>query len=230
VRDLEEVLTYEAARTGEAEGQATVVLEQLPGRRRDRRTLVKRIAQVGVPLLVLLGLAVAAGIVIDNAGEGPSTPPAAADLTPIRLGERDVADYDPLPGDGRENTDSVPLALDGDRTTSWETERYDTVNFGNIKDGVGLYLDAGRPVIARGLRIITPASDWSVELYVSNTVPQTVADWTRVGGGEVDTERKTFDLDTGSQRFRYYLVWATELPQHPDGGFRAAISELRLLG
>src|SRR6185503_5413582 len=31
LRDLEEVLGYEAARTGDTEGQATVVLRQLPG-------------------------------------------------------------------------------------------------------------------------------------------------------------------------------------------------------
>jgi serine/threonine-protein kinase len=230
VRDLEEVLTYEVARTGETEGEATAVLEQLPGRRRNRRAVVKRTAQVGVPLLIILGLAVAAGIVIDNAGNDKGTPSASADLEPIQLGERDVADYDPLPGDGRENTAAVPLALDGDRTTSWETERYDTANFGNIKDGVGLYLDAGRPVVARGLRIVTPVKDWGIELYVSNSIPETVADWTRVGGGEVDATRKTFDLDTGSQRFRYYILWLTKLPEHPDGGFRAAVSELRLLG
>ena len=150
------------------------------------------------------------------------------------LRRRSVAVHDLLAGgplhDGRENTATVPLALDGDRTTSWETERYDTANFGNIKDGVGIYLDGGLPVVARALRIITPVKDWSVELYVSNKVPQTVVDWTRVGGGEVDASRKTFNLDTGSQRFRYYLVWVTKLPEHPRGGFRAAVSELRLLG
>jgi hypothetical protein len=62
-------------------------------------------------------------------------------------------------------------------------------------------------------------------------VPKTVADWTRVGSGEVDATRKTFNLDTGSQRFRFYLVWITSLPTAQDGGgFRAAISELKLLG
>ena len=49
--------------------------------------------------------------------------------------------------------------------------------------------------------------------------------------GEVDATRKTFNLDTGSQRFRFYLVWITSLPTAQDGGgFRAAISELKLFG
>ena len=34
-----------------------------------------------------------------------------------------------------------------------------------------LYLDAGRPVVARALRIITPKTGWDVELYVANQVP-----------------------------------------------------------
>jgi serine/threonine-protein kinase len=78
--------------------------------------------------------------------------------------------------------------------------------------------------------VVTPVDGWTLDLYVSNSVPKTVADWTRVGSGELDAPRKTFNLDTGTQRFRYYLVWVTRLPAAEGGGFRAAISELTLLG
>jgi hypothetical protein len=181
--------------------------------------------------LLIGGLAVAAGLVIDNASKDKAGKLAPTELSAIRLGENDVLDYDPPPGGGEENRALAPLALDGDRTTSWTTERYQTADFSNIKDGVGLYLDVGRPVVARALRVVTPADGWTLDLYVANSVPKTVADWTRVGSGEVDATRKTFNLDTGSQRFRYYLVWITSLPTAQDGGgFRAAISELKLLG
>jgi serine/threonine-protein kinase len=230
VRDLEEVLTYEAARTGDTEGEATAVLEQLPDRFRSRRGLRGKIVRFVAPVLLIGGLAVAAGLVIDRADKSGPSRPISSDLSEIQLGDRDVTDYDPLPGDGQENSASVSFALDRDRSTAWETERYDTADFGNIKDGVGLYLNAGRPVIARGLSVFTPVKGWTVELYVSNSVPKTVADWTRVGGGDVDATRKTFNLDTGTQRFRYFLVWVTKLAPSPGGGFKASISELRLLG
>ena len=231
VSDLEEVLAYETARSGDTDGGVTAVLDKLPPGVAARRSLRGRSARYGLPALLIGGLAVAAGLVIDNATKDETGPAAPAALETIRLGENDVLDYDPPPGGGEENRALAPLALDGDRTTDWTTERYQTAEFSNIKDGVGLYLDVGRPVVARALRVVTPVKGWTLDLYVSNhPVPETVADWTRVGSGEIDATRKTLNLDTGSQRFRYYLAWVTKLPASDDGGFRAVISELRLLG
>jgi eukaryotic-like serine/threonine-protein kinase len=229
VRDLEEVLTYEAARTGDPEGEATVVLRQLPGGAK-RGWSRRRFARIAITAIVILALAVVAGVVIEAARNGVGKQSVPADLSPIKLGARDAIDYDPAPGDSQEDPVALPLALDGNPSTAWETERYDSPELGNIKDGVGLYLDAGRPVVARAVRVVTPKDGWALDLYVANEVPESVADWTRVGGGEMDSTRKTLGLDTGSQRFRYYLVWITRLTDKDGGGFSAAISELRLLG
>jgi hypothetical protein len=229
VRDLEQVLTYETARGGESEGQATAVLRQIAGegRRSSRRRRVLRICLYGlVPLL----LAVGAGVVIESLRDEGSTSPAVSRLGVIRLGDRDATDYDPSPGDGSENPESIQLVLDGDPRTVWETERYDSAALGNIKDGVGVYLDAGRPVVARGIRVVTPRKGWDLELYVANEVPRTVADWTEVGGGTMDASRKSFALDTGGRRFRYFLVWITSLTEDEGGRFGVGIGELRLLG
>jgi serine/threonine-protein kinase len=230
VRDLEEVLAFEAARSDTTEGEATAVLQKLPGELASRRSRRKRILPVLGFGLLAVGLAITAGVVIDNAGKKESALPPAAELSVIGLGNRDAADYDPLPGDGQENTASAPFVLDGDRSTAWETERYNSPDFGNIKDGVGIYLDAGRSVVARAVRLVTPQEGWTLDLYVANDVPKSVADWTRVGGGEMDGLRKTFTLDTGGQRFRYFLVWVTGLAENPSGGFKAGVSEMRLLG
>jgi tRNA A-37 threonylcarbamoyl transferase component Bud32 len=229
VRDLEEVLGYEAARTGETEGEATVVLRQLPGAV-GRSWWRRRLPRIAVSALGIVALAVIAGVVIETMGGDGGQPAVSGDLAQIRLGATDADDYDPAPGDGQENGEAVRLALDGDPSTAWETERYDSPELGNIKDGVGLYLDAGRPVVARAIRIVTPKEGWVVQLNVANDVPQTVADWTRVGGADMDSARKTLGLDTGGQRFRYYLLWITRLAESDSGRFTAAISELRLLG
>jgi hypothetical protein len=228
LNDLEEVLTYEAARSGEAEGEATVVLRELPGRAR-RRASRRRVALLALGSFAL-AIAVGTALVVGRAGNDSSPGLSNRHLAPIKLGSRHVADYDPPPGDGAENGAAAPLALDGDPKTSWSTEHYGTPEFGNIKDGVGVYLDAGRPVVAQALRISTATEGFDLELYVANAVPESVADWTRVGGGEMNAPRKTFALDTGDQRFRYFLVWITKLARDPGGRFTAAIAELRLLG
>src|SRR5262245_11161564 len=67
----------------------------------------------------------------------PTTTKKAPVSPRIRLSA--VGAYDPE-GDGHENDDLAPLAVDGDRTTFWKTERYHS--FG--KTGVGLVLDARR--------------------------------------------------------------------------------------
>ena len=131
-------------------------------------------------------------------------------------------EYDPPPGDGRERGTQA-LALDGDPSTAWETERYDTPDLGNLKKGVGLYLDAGRPIVARALRVVTPKEGWSYEVRVArDSVPADVSGWTLVASGDMDAERKTIPLDTAGQRSRYYLLWITKLTEGATGGSSAA--------
>jgi eukaryotic-like serine/threonine-protein kinase len=228
VRDLEEVLAYESARSGGATGEATAILSQLPaaGRQTRRRRILLALVYVSIAAAV----AILAALLI-NGEDQQSEPPGPGNLSAIKLGERDGTAYDPTPGDGTERTEAVPLALDGDPTTAWETERYDTPDFGNIKKGVGLYLDAGRPIVARGIRLVTPKDGWDVRFYVArDEVPDSLGGWTLVGTGTMDATRKTFGLDTASKPARYYLVWITSLTEGATGGSSAAISEVRLLG
>jgi serine/threonine-protein kinase len=229
VRDLEEVLTYETARAGEATGEATAVLSALPagegrGRRRWRRLLP-------IAVYFTLAAAVAAAAVILIGGSDTSTKGSdQSGLTEIPLNESAVHAYDPPPGDGSENSGQVGLALDGDRSTAWETENYDSPAFGSIKPGVGLYLDAGRPVVARALRIFTPKAGWTFQVYVANQVPPDLKGWTMVASDKMDSGRKTVNLDTAGQQSRYFLLWITHLTQSGTGRSNAAVADLVLLG
>jgi tRNA A-37 threonylcarbamoyl transferase component Bud32 len=228
VRDLEEVLTYESARSGGATGEATAILSQLPasiaGRRSRRRTIGLAVVYVAIAAVV----AVVAALLV-NGESRQNEPIAPGDLRAIALNESDAHEYDPPPGDGRERG-TQGLALDGDPTTAWETERYDSPDLGNLKKGVGLYLDAGRPIVARGMRIVTPKEGWDFEVYVArNGVPAALSGWTLVASGVMDSMRKTIPLDTASQRSRYYLLWITKLTEGATGGSSAAVSEVKLL-
>jgi serine/threonine-protein kinase len=228
VRDLEEALTYEAARSGEATGEATAVLSELPAARGGRTW--RRFAPFVLYVVIAGAVTLAAVLIIGNR-EGDKKSSLPANLSSIGLGERDARDYDPPNGDGKESEAQLPNLLDRDPNTFWTTERYDTPTFANIKDGVGTYLDAGRPVIARAMRIVTPTPGWDVELYVAKgPVPSSIDEWTPVGGGAVNEKRKTYSLDTGGQPFQYYLVWVSKLTDGPNGEFSAGISEVQLLG
>ena len=60
-----------------------------------------------------------------------------------RAADRSASDFDPE-GDGRE-TGTQRLAIDGNPTgTAWTTEHYDTQDFGGVKEGVGIAIDAGK--------------------------------------------------------------------------------------
>jgi serine/threonine protein kinase len=229
VGDLEEVLTYETARAGEATGEATAILSALPANVAGRQRRWRRLLPIAA--YVLIAAAVAVGAVLLIGGNNTSTKSAdLSGLSRIGLSESAVHDYDPPPGDGSENPEQKGLALDGDRTTAWETENYNTPDLGNIKSGVGLYLDAGRPVVARGLRIFTPKAGWSFQIYVANQVPADLRGWTLVGTDKMDSSRKTVNLDTAGHRSRFYLLWITHLTQSPTGRSNAAVADLELLG
>jgi serine/threonine-protein kinase len=229
VRDLEEVLTYETARAGEATGEATAILSELPANAARRRPAWRRLVPVVAYVLAAAAVAVGAVLLIGSDGND-SKGSGASGLSRIPLSESAVHDYDPPPGDGSENGEQRGLVLDDDKTTAWETENYDTPDLGNIKDGVGLYLDAGRPIVARAVRIVTPKSGWSFQLYVADRVPTDLGGWTLVGSGKMDGTRKTAGLDTAGRTSRYYLIWITRLTESPTGRSNAAISDLELLG
>jgi hypothetical protein len=134
--------------------------------------------------------------------------------------------YDPPPGGGEERNDLVPLATDGNESTSWETEHYTTANFGNLKHGVGIVVDAGKPVDVESLTVTsdTPGFGAVVKAGSSETGPfQTVADPQTV------QRRATFRLDTASDE-RYYVVWITSLTHYPEGSeskpYQVHISEI----
>jgi eukaryotic-like serine/threonine-protein kinase len=56
---------------------------------------------------------------------------------------------------------------------------------------------------------------WKASIYgaTGSRVPDGIdAGWKRLGGGTVRSEKQRFKLDAGGDRYRYYLVWITELP------------------
>ena len=88
-------------------------------------------------------------------GTGGTVVKKPAEMSEVRLAGDAAHDYDPA-GDGHESEDATRYAIDGVRGTNWNTERYEGGFAGNNnKPGVGIYVDAGKQIAARGLAITT---------------------------------------------------------------------------
>jgi hypothetical protein len=135
-----------------------------------------------------------------------------------------------LDGVNEEHSDEVDLAIDGNPPTAWTTETYETDNLG--KEGVGLYVDAGKPVTAEALEVRSDTRGWDMEVYGTATdpPPDDLEGWGRpIATATVDSERTEVPLD-GPERSRYFLIWITSPAATDDPAeFLVRINEVRLL-
>jgi hypothetical protein len=156
-------------------------------------------------LLVLVAGAVAVGLLMrDGGGLG-----GGGGTTNVHLAA--VSDYDPF-GDRTEHPQDVPAATDGDPSTYWTTETYQSFS----KPGVGIVLDAGRSVELSQLTVTSDTPGFTAKIQGSNNQTGGFVD---VSNEETVEARTTFDLAGG--KYRYYLVWITD----PHG--RAHVNEAR---
>jgi hypothetical protein len=228
VRDLEQVLTIEVARSGEATGEATTVLRALSGDTKEfmpvRLRNPRRWFLTVLAVLLLVGAAVAYFSTRTEKGAGPAVTPRAAGLERVALGGDAANDYDPQSDDKEESPEATRNATDGNRTTAWDTETYRS-DFQSLgKDGVGLYVDAAKPVSGRRLDLTSSTPGFTASIYAATRVPHDISGWTKVSDDVKVGESERISLDTAGKRFRYYLVWITSLPD----GDKAQIQELSL--
>ncbi len=235
ITDLEDVLATETARTGHVTGEATTVLRSLPASAQKRvplRVRSSRKALLSGLLALLLVAAAVLGYLSTRAergtGKRENVAPPTRGLQSVALGQRAAADFDPIGGDGEHPRETSAL-LDGDTSTTWSTESYDSGQLG--KDGVGVIIDAspGGGVAAQRMQIRTPTAGFEASIWVAKGAgPKTPppAGWTRVSSQSVAIgAREQIDLDTAGNRYGRYLVWITKLPPGKDS---VEISEILL--
>jgi serine/threonine protein kinase len=227
VHDLEEVLAIEAARSGQATGEATTVLRSLsddtadfaPQRlRHPRRTLFLSIGVLAIVAAVIAILATRT-----EKGPGQAATPSSPGLSAVTLSKDAANDFDPE-GDGQESPSQVQFAIDGLPTTVWNTETYEGGFEGSNKSGVGLYVNAGSRVAARQMDVVTSTPGFTAAVYASDSVPSRLGDWDKVSGTLTVKREQAIQLDTANRGFRNYLLWVSELPE----GGKVTIKELAL--
>ncbi len=136
--------------------------------------------------------------------------------------------YDPL-GTGDERDQDLPNVFDGDASTTWRTQLYNSPPFGGLKPGVGFYVDLGAPhelgIVA--LRTTTPGVD--VEIRVAEEPAPSPDGWEVVGRVDDASDLLEFRFEDEVVT-RYVLVWVTgELPQY-RGRHAAEFSQIAIRG
>ncbi|HVE98918.1 MAG TPA: serine/threonine-protein kinase [Mycobacteriales bacterium] len=235
-----EVVAALAPLPGEGPGAALPAPADIAPGHGDART--SRWVRLGIPVAVLGVLAAAALAFGYSLGELPRPPgavspldapasevpvaPEAASTAAARIVA--VRAFDPPPGDRQERDRTVPLATDGDASTAWETVRYRSADFGNLKEGVGLLFDLGSPVKVRSVEIAFAQKGVAVELRAAATNSDS-ADGFRVVAADDDAgERTTLKPSATEPAARFWLVWLTRLVKAEDdeGRFHAGIAEV----
>lgn len=223
LRDLEAALEVEVARSGAPTGEVTTVLESVPAKR--RRLLTRRRISWAGALMVLAAGAVA---ILIAALAGEEKRGRAEGATPVKAATAD--DFDPPPGDLEEHGEEVGSAVDGDPTgTAWSTETYQTEDLG--KPGVGLWVDAGGPVVAEALEVRSATEGWDAKVYGRVDEPlstDALSDWGTPIGSATDVGKdEAIPLRTDAE-LQYFLIWITR-PADAEGGYRVEIADVLIL-
>ncbi|MCP3818116.1 protein kinase family protein [Streptomyces sp. A3M-1-3] len=193
---------------------------------------------VAALLIAALGLGSwqLADTLLDRGESGGSTTqtPDGGDKNPSPVVESgkpvpivDAKDFDPL-GDGAEKPGDISKTYDGDTSTHWQTDFYESADFGRLKKGLGVVLDLGE-VKQIGTVKVSFVGDTTVQLraapFDASAAPTSPDEFTKVAEGTGDNVA----LRPGKGvKARYVLVWLTELPQTDEGNFRGRVSEIKI--
>jgi serine/threonine-protein kinase len=178
----------------------------------------------------LVGLAVVSGLLDPDrlpggVSDGDRAEPDTQDLRPVDVAE--IASFDPF-GDDGENDESLPSLTDGDKSTTWRTDIYNSAEFGGLKDGLGFTLDLGDTASVSALELGVESAGVNLQVLTAAELSDDIDDWEPIGElGEARGE-ESLELDEPIDA-RYLLVWITA-PLPSDGGYKAEFNEIRVLG
>ena len=189
-----------------------------PRRARPRRSFPRWTAFL-LLALVAVAAAIAAGV-LGLAGSKQGPPSGAGSAIPL-VPVQGVGSYDPQGSDHTEHSDAAPRATDHNPATYWFTDIYNTQDFGGLKTGVGLVLDAGKATSLQSLTVTTDTPGFTAKIETGDSATGPFSDDSSV---QTVTSTTTFALHGTTAR--YYLVWLTSLPP----GRTAHVNEVQARG
>ena len=151
----------------------------------------------------------------------PIGPAASGTVIPIVS----AIDVDPYGSDKTEKRDQVPLAVDGNPATAWNTMRYRKADLSG-KPGVGLMLDLGAPRSFSSVKLQLVGLGTDIAVLAGDnplTAPSSFVSVASVVGASTNVTLRTPRPVTT----RYVLLWLTKLPSD-NGAFRGGIADVVL--
>lgn len=180
--------------------------------------------RVPVGAIAGVGVTVAVALIVVSLLPGKGDPNGVSG--PVRALRVVASSFDPEANPPTENEAEAPLAVDNNPATQWRTDRYRRANFGNLKDGLGLVLRSEQGLaVFDALRVRTPQSGWTYEIYVAATPAATLGGWGQpIARGEASST--DFTIPLGNAEGQAMLLWITE----PGPGNQTRIAELDVTG
>lgn len=190
-------------------------------------------ALAGLLLLALVAVVVTGlggpDLVPGGGGEDTEESPASeGPPQPVQIAS--VSDFDPEQDGGapEENPDLVPLATDGDRSTTWDTSTYfDGPPLAPYKSGVGLLLDLGEEVEVTDVVTRLEGDGYAVQLLATEpgSGPPESAEGVPVAAEKSGVGGRVVLAPDSPVTTRYLVVWLTALPSVGDG-FQGSVAEV----
>jgi len=199
-----------------ADLQSTQVLPGVAPPAHVRRTRHRASAwPIILALAVIIGAgAVGAYFILDavrdhhpGTGHGPALAPLNGDVDLSAINAYDPYGHPP----GQENNAAAPFATDGSAQTYWETEHYYSTFAALGKPGVGLILDAKRPLKLRQLGVASETPGFRAVIRAGDSSTGPFPD--TVSATQTAGTRTIFTLNVANPH-RYYLLWITQLPSN----------------
>lgn len=199
---------------------------------KEGRGWLRLAAVIAVVIALLVAMFLAFNYGRGGGEPEPRTEPQRTSPSPT-VGERlqivGAQDFDPEGSPSTENPDEVPLAIDGNPNTGWQTLTYEgNPELGGLKSGVGLMIDLGADRDVGSVEISLAGAPTQLELYATDTgvsePPADLGDLRQVTNSTKADENVTL-RPNGELRTRFLVIWMTRLPA-VSGGYRGEITEV----
>ncbi|MGC4808328.1 protein kinase family protein [Micromonospora sp. DT233] len=207
----------------------------------------------GLLAVALVGLLIGISA-LDGDEKSPQTEPVAqpsssapvneatpAPATPRKLSVSDVRIIDP-DSKQRSELNGAEKVIDGNQDEGWETDTYQgRSNFGNLKRGMGVWVDLGEERTVKSVQVSLSATGASAQLFAGRTDPPSTSagdnslfnSYKKSPIGqpfeEHDGTTMTFNGFDADTKYRYLLFWVTQLPPY-EHGYRLGVQEITVQG
>jgi eukaryotic-like serine/threonine-protein kinase len=199
---------HELRTAGDTDSTATVITAPAPrakGRPSGWRASPTPVIVAVLALAALAVIAVAAFAVNRDNSNNPTTTSTSGGGSGAAVSLTGVGGYDPPPGDGTEHDSDAPNATDDDPATYWTTEHYGSQDFGGIKKGVGVVLDAPRSVALKKLTVTSDTPGFTALVRAGDSPESARAD----SSSQTMSGTTTFTLN--GRAGSVYVLWITQL-------------------